>query len=382
MARKNLISFGNDDADGSPSANLGTAGAPAPNPVGELQAEAAAAITGDRPLADRPLADRPLASRPLADRPLASNVAGEQIAVLPTKLPSLKTSPLRAMKEAVDSVGRVEELEEQLRAGHTIVDLDPSEIDASFVPDRMAYSDEAHKELVAAIKSEGQQVPILVRPHPEHSGRYQVAYGHRRLRAIKELGIKIRAVVRELTDEQLVVAQGQENNARTNLSFIEKARFASRLEERGFRREVIMQALCVDKSMLSKMLSVANAVPGHIIDAIGPAPKIGRRKWEDLSGLIKPRTIDKVRSAIERAEKAGRDSDAIFEAAYRALITKEPGSKPETWTAPDGVRLAKISVTEDRFSLVIDRKVSPEFGDFLKSRLEDLYNEFQGAKQA
>src|SRR5690349_21341189 len=115
MARKNLISFGNDDADGSTSANLGTAGAPAPNPVGELQAEAAAAITGDRPLADRPLADRPLASRPLADRPLASNVASEQIAVLPTKLPSLKTSPLRAMKEAVDSVGRVEQLEEQLR---------------------------------------------------------------------------------------------------------------------------------------------------------------------------------------------------------------------------------------------------------------------------
>ena len=37
-----------------------------------------------------------------------------------------------------------------------------------------------------------------------------------------------------LTDEQLVVAQGQENSARTDLSFIEKALFAARLEEYGY----------------------------------------------------------------------------------------------------------------------------------------------------
>jgi ParB family chromosome partitioning protein len=307
-------------------------------------------------------------------------VNNDEVVSLPTRSLPPMTSPLKAMKAAVNSADRVEELEEKLRSGQAIVDLDPVDIDASFIPDRMAYSEEAHKELVAAIKAEGQQVPILVRPHPEHMGRYQVAYGHRRLRAIKELGTKIRAVVRDLTDEQLVVAQGQENNARTNLSFIEKARFAARLEERGFRREVIMQALCVDKSMLSKMLSVANTIPTHVIDAIGPAPKIGRRKWEDLAALIKPRTIDKVRAAIERAESAGRDSDAMFEAAYRALITKEASAKPETWIAPDGVKLAKISETDDKFALVIDRKVSPEFGRFLASRLEQLYNEFQGAK--
>jgi ParB family chromosome partitioning protein len=373
MGRKNLINL--DDNSDVTAEDLGTASAPAPNPVGELQAHAAAAI-----VSDRPLADRPLASRLQADRPHAGRVNNDEIVSLPSRSSPPMTSPLKAMKAAVNSADRVEELEEKLRSGQAIVDLDPADIDASFIPDRMAYSEDAHKELVAAIKAEGQQVPILVRPHPEQMGRYQVAYGHRRLRAIKELGTKIRAVVRDLTDEQLVVAQGQENNARTNLSFIEKARFAARLEERGFRREVIMQALCVDKSMLSKMLSVANTIPTHIIDAIGPAPKIGRRKWEDLAALIKPRTIEKVRAAIERAESAGRDSDAMFEAAYRALITKEASAKPEAWIAPDGVKLAKISETDDKFSLVIDRKVSPEFGKFLASRLEQLYNEFQGAK--
>jgi len=367
MARKNVLSLGNDETGLSADGDLGTTAAPAPNPVGDLQAQAAAAIAGDRPLAARLQADRPHAGR----------AGNDEVVALPHRSASPMTSPLKAMREAVDSVGRMEELEGRLRAGQTIVELDPADIDASFIPDRMAYSDEAHKELVAAIRAEGQQVPILVRPHPEQAGRYQVAYGHRRLRAVKELGIQIRAVVRGLSDEQLVVAQGQENNARTNLSFIEKARFAARLEERGFRRDVIMQALCIDKTVLSRMLSVTNAIPQHVIDAIGPAPKIGRRKWEDLAALLKPRTLDKVRAAIERAERGGRDSDALFEAAYRALIAKEPAAKPETWTAPDGVRLAKISVTEDKFSLVIDRKVSPEFGSFLASRLEQLYGEFQ-----
>ncbi|MGO4611618.1 ParB/RepB/Spo0J family partition protein, partial [Variovorax sp. 2RAF20] len=73
-------------------------------------------------------------------------------------------------------------------------------------------------ELVEQIREHGQQVPILVRPHPQAKGRYQVAYGHRRLAAAKKLGLSVRAVVRDLTDDQLVVSQGQENSARTNLS--------------------------------------------------------------------------------------------------------------------------------------------------------------------
>uniref|UniRef100_UPI001D0E2864 ParB/RepB/Spo0J family partition protein n=1 Tax=Klebsiella pneumoniae TaxID=573 RepID=UPI001D0E2864 len=77
-------------------------------------------------------------------------------------------------------------------------------------------------------------MPILVRPHPTIDGRYQVAYGHRRLVAVRQLGFKVKAVIRELSDDQLVVSQGQENNARTNLSYIERALFASRLEDRSF----------------------------------------------------------------------------------------------------------------------------------------------------
>jgi ParB family transcriptional regulator, chromosome partitioning protein len=115
-------------------------------------------------------------------------------------------------------------LRRQLTEGQTIIELDADKIDSSFVSDRMDSSDEATEELKELIRDQGQLVPILVRPHPKQQGRYQVAFGHRRLRAVRELGMKVRAVVREMTDEELIIAQGQENNARLDLTYIERAR--------------------------------------------------------------------------------------------------------------------------------------------------------------
>ena len=46
-------------------------------------------------------------------------------------------------------------------------------------------------------------------------------------------GRPVKAVVKKLGDEELVIAQGQENNERQDLSYIEKARFAHRLGKRG-----------------------------------------------------------------------------------------------------------------------------------------------------
>ena len=152
-----------------------------------------------------------------------------------------------------------------------IVDLDPALIDGSFVPDRMEATEEQNAEFRELIRQHGQSVPILVRPKPGGRERYEVAFGHRRLRAARELGIKVRAVVRSLSDEQLVIAQGQENSGRTDLTFIERARFAARLEDRKFSRETIMAALNVDKAALSRLISVATRAPAAVIDAIGGA---------------------------------------------------------------------------------------------------------------
>lgn len=304
---------------------------------------------------------------PTSDRPFAHTAV--------SKKPM--TSPLAAIAAGSGAVTRVKELEKQLAESHAVVELDPANIEGSIVPDRMVSSGEDHEKLVASIRLNGQQVPILVRPHPSRQGYYQVAYGHRRLRAVAELGRKVRAVVRELSDEQLVVAQGQENNERTNLTFIEKARFAARLEERGFTRETILQALCTDKGTLSKMISVGQGIPLDIIEAIGPAPAIGLRRWKEFADLLNKRTQETVRKVVSKPEFERRDSDARFEMAFKALITKPEKAKVSTWSAPDGVRLARYSDNGEKFSLIVDQKFAPDFGRFLVDRLETLYVEYR-----
>lgn len=138
--------------------------------------------------------------------------------------PASPTQPIQGMQSSAfgprgGAIGAVTRSIEQLKA-HAVLDLATDVIDASLIADRLADTGDDHKLLVASIREHGQQVPILVRPHPDHEGRYQIAYGRRRLRALKELGQTVRAIVKPLSNEQLVVAQGQENSARTDLSFI------------------------------------------------------------------------------------------------------------------------------------------------------------------
>lgn len=306
-----------------------------------------------------------------ADRPFAPK----------DRKPHRPTPQLGLIQGAMESTGRAEELERKLTQGVTVVDLDPAEIDASFVPDRMAPSEEAHQALVASIRESGQQVPILVRPHPEIPGRYQIAYGHRRVRAVQELGCTVRAVVRNLTDEQLVVAQGQENNERTNLTFIERARFAKQLEDRGFSRDILSKSLCIDKANLSRLISVATRIPLEIIDAIGPAPTIGQGRWMEFADLLDRRAQEKVRTKISEEKFSALTSEMKFDAVYSLVKAKSSKASAEPWATADGLRIAKVTRTSKNLSLTFDEREAPNFGEFVLSRLDALFAEFKSHSQ-
>jgi ParB family transcriptional regulator, chromosome partitioning protein len=46
------------------------------------------------------------------------------------------------------------------------------------------------------------------------------------LRAAQQLNIEIKAIVGTFSDEEALIAQGQENSGRKNLTYIERARLA------------------------------------------------------------------------------------------------------------------------------------------------------------
>jgi ParB family chromosome partitioning protein len=281
------------------------------------------------------------------------------------------------------------DIEARLTAGETVVDLDPEKIDASFAADRLTQDDEDFQSLVEAMKTRGQDSPILVRPSPIASGRYQVAVGHRRLRAAKVLGRQVRAVVRQLTDRDLVLAQGQENSARANLSFIERALFARRLEDGDYDRETIMSALSVDKTVVSKMISVATRIPIDVIEAIGSAASTGRDRWVELASSFqngtKARRIDKLIASVSFEEASSDERFNLVLAHFGVPTASSSSSKSNRaksdapsrfWSTTSGTRVARVTATDRAFVLAIDKRVAPEFGDFLLARMGRLYDEY------
>jgi len=324
----------------------------------------------------------PLAGQtPSADPPRVNRLRMRPILGSPELISDQATTPVGAIGQSLgefsERAKRAEEIERKLTSGQVIVELDPSVIDPSFIADRMPSSAETVANLTEAIREHGQINPILVRPHPNVAGRFQVAFGHRRLRAVASLGRSIKAVVRDLTDEQLVIAQGQENHERKDLSYIEKARFARRLEQR-FSRATIMAALSVYKSDLSNMLSVVGKIPEDIIDAIGPAAGVGRRGWIELAEYFtKGKVVDAARKVVLDPDFQLLDSDERFRRTLTSLKPRPGQNQTENWSSPKVGGLAKITHNEERVSLAIDRRKSPEFADFVLNRLLDLYLEFE-----
>jgi ParB/RepB/Spo0J family partition protein len=68
-------------------------------------------------------------------------------------------------------------------------------------PNRMSRANFA--KLVRHIKNTGQYEPLVVRPHPQKRGHFQIVNGHHRCQALAKLGHKTaQAVVWQVDDEQ------------------------------------------------------------------------------------------------------------------------------------------------------------------------------------
>ena len=304
--------------------------------------------------------------------------AGEQLTAVNSSESAAAATPshLSGMSSR-GAIGAVTRSIEQMRA-NSILDLTPETIETSAISDRLGGTVEDHKALVASIREHGQQVPILVRPHPEREGRYQIAYGRRRLRALTELGRPIRAIVRPLTDQQLVVAQGQENTARTDLSFIERALFSAKLEQGGYDRETIMAALSVDKTTLSRLISAASKVPRSVIEAIGPAPKAGRDRWVQLATRLEATgCLQRVEQLIADETFAAKPSDGRFAAVLAATVTP-PATVPlpKLVKAADGTPVARIKEDAANLVVALDKQAGGGFAAYLVAQLPNLYAAF------
>jgi len=297
-----------------------------------------------------------------------------------------KAGSIKALSDRLDFISKEAEdaviLKKMLKEGNQIVDIDPSKIKPSSVKDRLSsFEGQEFESLKESIKINGQQIPILVRACKENDNFYQAAFGHRRIQAAKELGINVKAIVRDLSDEDLVIAQGQENSSRLDLSFIEKALFASRLENANFTRDTISIALSSDKSEISRYITIVESIGIELIVSIGAAPKIGRRRWNDLSKfLISDKDHTELNSVVKSDFFLSLDSDNRFHFVLD-FVSKPKTNKAKTINRSfeiDGKKSVYFEAGEKQSKIII---YSKEFSHFLESKLCNLIEEFKSTNR-
>lgn len=268
-----------------------------------------------------------------------------------------------------------------------IRELDPALIDDWGPKDRLDGFTAVNSEddgdgfetLKSSIKDDGQQVPILVR-RAGTEGRFEIIYGRRRLRACRDLGLKVRANVQDLDDATALLAKGLENAARRNLSFYEKARFAAVIQAAGHNTKTVRQVLSLSASGLSHLTKVTDNIPDDVGDQIGAAPKSGRPKWTALAEAFASKKVNASSSfAILSKLSAELSSDDRLEQLMREITRR--GARPSE--GREATPVPGVTIKSGRGSIAMSIKRAGEnaaFAEWLDRELEDIikksYQEF------
>ena len=107
--------------------------------------------------------------------------------------PKPKMMPRGAVGALQSSLSKLQE--------SAVQEIDTALIEDAGYEDRLGMDGAAFNQLKDSLQTYGQQVPVLLRPHPKTQGRFEIVYGRRRLKALRELahsGVKPQRIRRSL----------------------------------------------------------------------------------------------------------------------------------------------------------------------------------------
>ena len=149
---------------------------------------------------------------------------------------------------------------------------------------RKEFDREKLDELAQSIKENGVIQPIIVRQSPVIG--YEILAGERRYRASLLAGLRsIPAVVKQLSDQEMMVQSIIENLQRENLNPIEEARAYESLVEKGFTHAEIADKMGKSRPYISnsiRLLSLSEQILSEVENG-----KLSQAHARSLVGLNK-----------------------------------------------------------------------------------------------
>ena len=149
---------------------------------------------------------------------------------------------------------------------------------------RKEFDGEKLDELAQSIKENGVIQPIIVRQSPVIG--YEILAGERRYRASLLAGLRsIPAIVKQLSDQEMMVQSIIENLQRENLNPIEEARAYESLVEKGFTHAEIADKMGKSRPYISNSIRLLS-LPEQILSEVENG-KLSQAHARSLVGLNK-----------------------------------------------------------------------------------------------
>jgi len=149
---------------------------------------------------------------------------------------------------------------------------------------RKEFDGEKLHELAQSIKENGVIQPIIVRQSPVIG--YEILAGERRYRASLLAGLtSIPAVVKQLSDQEMMIQSIIENLQRENLNPIEEARAYESLVEKGFTHAEIADKMGKSRPYISNSIRLLS-LPEQILSEVENG-KLSQAHARSLVGLNK-----------------------------------------------------------------------------------------------
>ncbi|MEP0390556.1 MAG: ParB/RepB/Spo0J family partition protein [Erythrobacter sp.] len=201
---------------------------------------------------------------------------------------------------------------------------------------RKHFDEGALEELAASIASRGVIQPIIVRP--KGRGRYQLVAGERRWRAAQKARLhQIPAIVRELSEREVMALALIENLQREDLNPVEEARAYQRLaDDEGMTQAEIARMVEKSRSHVANIQRLLG-LPEAVLDLVeGGKLSMGHARalvgHEDAAALAKQAVNDKL--SVREIEKLVRK--------VAKQVSGPTGPKPTITAAGDDADIVAV----------------------------------------
>lgn len=218
-----------------------------------------------------------------------------------------------------------------LKTTERVVSIDPDVIVPWDLADRPLDEIGDLESLTESIRIHGQETAALVRP-AKTKGRYELIYGHRRWMVCRDLGIKLRCIVREMDDKTAHKKMVLENSDREAISSWARALNFKKAIDNGLypSESALAASLGIHRSSLSNIMAFTR-IPADVAEAIGPMSKVGVQTAKAIVTLCK--SEEQREFVIKNAEKIAAGAmtgDSLISACNRAQKPRERETKVVT----------------------------------------------------